>query len=247
MHIIHLEPAGPKDSGLVPLDLDPADFQSDLPEQCWHIYYENAELGLTVGVWTTTPMQETFGPYPGDEFMRVLEGNIVIVDEAGNETIVKEGETFLVRSGASVSWKQDGFCRKFFMTYLPPEKPLPELNTASGNVLVLRAADLEDRLKSSKSKSGVLQSDAAIFTNHNDKMSAGMWETDTFETAMEPFETHEFAQMLSGNVTITEASGTKHQFGSGDCFFVPAGTVCSWKADAPFRKFYCSLSPTIDQ
>ncbi len=71
--VIKLEPYGPADSGMEAMQLDQADFQSELPDQQVHVYYEDQDLGLSVGVWTTTSMQEAFGPYPGDEFMWVLE------------------------------------------------------------------------------------------------------------------------------------------------------------------------------
>jgi uncharacterized cupin superfamily protein len=114
--IIPLEPEGPAGTGLEKMDLDPADFQSELPEQYIHVYYEDEGLGLSVGVWTTTTMQEVFGPYPGDEFMWVREGQVSMVDGDGNETRVKPGETFCIRNAIPISWKQEGFLRKFYMT-----------------------------------------------------------------------------------------------------------------------------------
>lgn len=87
IRVIRLNREGPAGSGLTKMELDPADFQSDLPEQYLHIYFQDDVLGLTVVVWTTTSMQEAFGPYPGDEFMCVLEGQVAMVDSAGNETV----------------------------------------------------------------------------------------------------------------------------------------------------------------
>jgi len=77
--LIRLEPHGPADEGLSEMQLDPGDFQSELPVQHMHLYYEDETLGLNVGVWDTTSMQEAFGPYPGDEFMWVLEGKVSLV------------------------------------------------------------------------------------------------------------------------------------------------------------------------
>ena len=71
--LIHLDPNGPNGAGLSPLDLDSADFQSAVPQQHLHIFYEEPAIGLTVGVWDTTTMQEAFGPYPGDEVIIVLD------------------------------------------------------------------------------------------------------------------------------------------------------------------------------
>ena len=65
------------------IELDQADFQSALPEQHLHVYFDDEELGLNAGVWTTTDMQEAFGPYPGDEFMVILEGKVAMMDADG--------------------------------------------------------------------------------------------------------------------------------------------------------------------
>lgn len=68
---------------LGPLDLDPDAFQSPLPVQNYHLIFEDKAIGLAVGIWDTTTMQEAFGPYPGDEFITVLDGGFAMVDAAG--------------------------------------------------------------------------------------------------------------------------------------------------------------------
>ena len=60
--VICFEPLGPADTGMPAMDLDQADFQPELPEQHLHVYVNDEELGLDAGVWTTTDMQEAFGP-----------------------------------------------------------------------------------------------------------------------------------------------------------------------------------------
>jgi len=89
LRVIRLQADGPEGVGLEKMELDPADFQSELPEQHIHVYYEDADLGLSVGVWTTTTMQEAFGPYPGDEFMWVLEGQVSMVDADERPTPIR--------------------------------------------------------------------------------------------------------------------------------------------------------------
>lgn len=106
--VVRLERLGPVDAGLTKMALDPNDFQSDLPDQHIHVYFEDPALGITVGVWTTTDMQEAFGPYPDDEFMVVLEGRVVMVDGDGHETPIEEGESFFLRKAIPISWRQEG-------------------------------------------------------------------------------------------------------------------------------------------
>ena len=246
--VIRFEPLGPADKGLAAMDLQPDDFQSALPEQHLHVYFSDEDLGLEAGVWTTTDMQEAFGPYPGDEFMWVLEGQVDMVDGAGAATHVNQGETFCIRNGIPVSWKQNGFLRKFYMTYEDPKAEPSEIESASGGVLVFDMAVLEKGLTKLDTtdpfviKGQVpLQHDSNAFTNDAGNMFAGMWDSSAFESEMLPFPCYEFVQLLEGEIMITEEDGTIHVFVPGDAFLIPEGTVCSWKTSGYVKKFYCML------
>ena len=246
--VIRFDPNGPDGAGLTKMQLESTDFKSELPDQFWHIYYADEVLGLTVGVWTTTSMQEVFGPYPGDEFMCILEGQVVLLDGKDNETVVNQGETFIVRNGIPVSWKQVGFCRKFFMTYLSPNGSAPQNDTADDGIKILREAELKTKLVVVKENQQItnneekpIQNDAICFRNETGNMSAGMWQSERFETTMSPLLFHELTQVLEGVIFITEAGGKVHKFTNGDVFFIPEGTVCSSKSSNLIRKFYCKL------
>ena len=134
--VIRFETHGPASTGMPDMELDQADFQGALPEQHVHEYFNDDELGLNAGVWTTTDMQEAFGPYPGDEMMWVLEGQVDMVDGHGKATHVNEGETFCIRNGIPVSWKQLGFLRKFYITYADPKADPQNIDSADGGVIV---------------------------------------------------------------------------------------------------------------
>jgi uncharacterized cupin superfamily protein len=246
--IIRFEPNGPAESGLVKMELDPADFQSALPEQTVHVYYEDESIGLSLGVWTTTDMQEAFGPYPGDEFMWVVEGQVAMVDGNGNETPVKEGDTFCIRNAIPISWKQVGSLRKFYMTYADPKAVTPKIESADGGVMVLDPGALEASMKKMGSTDpfeiggdAPVQRDNIVFTNDAGNMFVGMWDSTAFESEMKPFPCHEFVHLLEGEATITEEDGTVHQFKADDTFFIPEGTVCSWSVTDYVKKFYSIL------
>ncbi len=246
--VIRLEPNGPADTGMPAMELDQADFQSELPQQHLHVYYEDEALGLSVGVWTTTDMQEAFGPYPGDEFMYVLEGEVAMMDGDGNATHVKPGETFCIRNGIPISWKQVGFLRKFYMTYENPNAQTADIASADGGVLVLDPVKLQNGLIEMDNTEpfqikgkAPLQHDSSAFVNDAGNMFVGMWDSTAFETEMRPFPSHEFVQLLEGEITITEGDGTTHQFKAGDVFFIPEGIVCSWKTNGYVKKYYSIL------
>ena len=242
--IIRLERLGPSGLGLSKMELDPKDFQSGLPDQHIHVYYEDPALGITVGVWTTTDMQEAFGPYPDDEFMFLLEGRVVMIDGDGHEIAIEQGESFFLRKAIPISWKQEGFLRKFFITYSDPGAPIPTIDTAEGGVIVFDQVTLEAGLVPQQdSIGGGAQRDNLVFTNDTGNMTVGMWQTSPFESEMQPFSVHEFAQIVEGEVTITDDEDRQHHFAAGDVVFVPKGTVCSWRSDGELKKFYAIVDP----
>ena len=246
--IIPLEHDGPAGIGLSMLDLDADDFQSDLPEQYWHLYHENMSLNLIVGVWTTTSMQEKFGPYPGDEFMCILEGQVEMIDREGGKTLIKEGQAFCVRNGVPVSWKQNGFLRKFFITYSPQTQEGNSPSSDETGVFVLDQEELSAKLQNLDTpfpygveSTQSMQKNATLFVNDTGNMRVGMWKSTPFKTVMQAFPVNEFVQLLEGEICITEQAGRKHEFSPGDVFFVPQGTICSWHFKGDVRKFYCRI------
>ena len=226
------------------MTLEPGDFQSALPEQHLHVFFEDPDIGMAVGTWTTTDMQEVFGPYPDDEFMVVLEGRVLMQDGSGSETPVEEGQSFFVRKAIPISWKQEGFLQKFFITLSAPDVATPHIESPEGGVNVFDSDALTAGLVPEKTSiGGGTQRDNLMFTNDMGNLTVGMWETTAFESAMQPFSVHEFAQILSGEVSILEQDGTEHIFRPGDVAFVPKGTVCSWRSKGPVTKYYAIVDP----
>lgn len=242
--IIRLLPDGPAGEGLEPLDLDPADFQSAVPRQHIHVAFTDPALGVRVGVWDTTSMQEAFGPYPGDEIIVVLEGNFAMLDGQGRGTAVETGQVVVLRDGAPLSWMQAGYLKKFFMIVDDPNTPTPQDGSAEGGVIVL-APDLRpaDTDTVTRSDSGAKQRDRVLFTNAAGTMTVGLWDTEAMTTAAYPFPCHEFALILDGEVTIEGADGSAESFGPGDCFFIPAGTITRWHVPRGLCKYYATVEP----
>jgi hypothetical protein len=250
LRVIRLDAEGPEGIDLEKMQLDVADFQSPLPEQFGHVYFEDEELGLTVGVWTTTSMQEAFGPYPGDEFMTILEGRVSMVDADGHETLVKAGETFCIRNAIPISWKQVGFLRKFYMTYSNPRAPVAGIASADGGVKILDAATLAATMETMETTEPFVivgdkpvQHDNLFFTNDAGNLYIGMWDSTALDSEMRPFPWHEIVHLLEGEVLITEDDGSSHKFVAGDVFFIPMGTICRWQISDYAKKLYAILEP----
>lgn len=246
--IIRLSASGADGKGLMPLDLDAEDFQSPLPEQHYHLYFSDPEIGLNIGVWDTTTMQEAFGPYPGDEFILVLDGAFAMIDGKGEATEGKAGEMVAFRNGAPMSWKQEGYLKKFYLTLLDPDAETPAIDNADGAVIVVdpatRLTDADILSEDDSTGSGAIEREVTFFENDAGTMSVGLWDCQAFEgNEMEPFPCHELVVMAEGEVTIKEPGGIAQTFKTGDVFFVPMGTICSWHVPNYIRKFFAAVEP----
>lgn len=243
--VIRLEPNGPAATGMPEMTCDPADFQSPLPTQHLHVYYDDPDTGFSVGVWDTSTMQEAFGPYPGDEFIWVLEGEFEMQDAKGGAVHCPPNACVSFRNGAPVSWKQKGYLKKFYITYMDPNKDAPKIDTAENAIQLLDpnvTMDVMDNTAPFEIEGArPVQKNHTLFTNDAENFFVGTWKSGPMVSKMLPFPTHEFVRMLDGEVTITEADGTAQTFVGGDCFFVPKGTVCSWDIKTQVKKHYAIL------
>ncbi len=252
--VIRLERTGPAATGMPEMECNTADFASALPTQTLHVYYGDDDLGLNVGVWTTTTMQEAYGPYPGDEFVWLLEGDFKMVDGENNTLgTYKEGESVYFRNAAPVSWVQEGLLRKFYITYLNPKNPKASNVPVEKAVMAVDPSITPDQMTELENTEPFiidgpkpLQRDYNYFTNDTDDMFVGMWDSAPFESKMAPFPSYEFVQLLEGEITITEEDGTVNVFKKDDCFFIPKGTVCSWKTTEYVKKYYTIVAPAED-
>ena len=148
---------------------------------------------------------------------------------------------------------QEGDLRKFYITYLNPNREIPEGVPAEGAVKAVDpsvAAEqmvvLEDTDPFIIRGDKPIQREHVYFTNDTEDMFIGLWDSTAFESEMAPFPTHEFVQLLEGEIVITEADGTVSSFEKGDVFFVPQGTVCSWRTPGYVQKYYASVNPWAD-
>jgi len=241
-HVIRMTQAGPSGPQLhlTELTLGAADFTSALPTQHGHVYYSNPQRGLTVGVWDSTAMQETFGPYPGDEFIVVLGGACSLTDADGAAVDVKQHQMAAIRSGAPLCWKQDGYLRKFYLKLSDPTGT--KLSSEAGVVVIDPDTALTDADALPPVQRGdALEREREFFTNDAGTMTVGLWDSRATPGEMGPFFCHEFVVVVEGEVIISELGGISQTFRAGDAFFVPKGTQCAWHIPSYIRKFYVGV------
>jgi uncharacterized cupin superfamily protein len=213
----------PDASDLLPLELDPEAFQSVLPVQNYRLIFEDESIGLAVGIWDTTTMQEAFGPYPGDEYITVLDGSFAILDAEDTAVRGEVGQSATFRNGIPVSWKQEGYLRKIYLTLQADEGGTLDIASAEGGVRVLGPG---------QHPTGVPDADGVtrelIFRNDAGSMTVALCAFPEQRLPVSVCQTHRLIRVLQGRVTLSEPSSLPEAFGPDAHVFLPKGTACSW-------------------
>jgi uncharacterized cupin superfamily protein len=223
---------------LQPLELDPSAFQSALPVQNYAVVFKDDDIGMAVGVWDTTTMQETFGPYPGDEFITVLDGRFRMVSKSGTtQAAAQAGQSVAFRNAIPTSWKQVGYLRKVYLTLQPPGAETPVLANARKG---LRVLDPSRTPKSLPGPGGVVHE--TLFRNDAGTMEVAQCLWPAAEHPAAPAKAHELIRLLSGELSLTDETGTVHRCVAGDHMFVPRGTVCARRTAAGTAAFCATVT-----
>jgi uncharacterized cupin superfamily protein len=237
--------AAPPGFGDVADELTQDMFDSKIPVQHSHEYFADETLGLYVGVWDTTDMIETAGPYPCDEFMWLLKGEAQIRNcRSGAMEKALAGEPFVIPAGYECQWHQSGYLQKFFLIYENPAEPVPQQPAVEG--IVIPQKDAPMRRTASVGPfvpldSSVQQQQFICYQNHPGTFQAGTWETGPFVSTKTPFPHFQLSHVIEGELTLTDQDGAEHGFNPGDTFFVPAGVVCSAIAQESIRMFFARV------
>jgi len=240
-NIIRLS-AAPDGFGQTADELSPDMFVSKLPVQHSHDYYEDKDLGLFVGVWDTTDMIETAGPYACDEFMWLLEGEAAIKNNKTSEIEkVKAGEAFVIPKAYDCQWHQEGYLRKFYVISENPNEPVPDEPAFDGIIIprtdapMTPLADAEPFLIKGVT---TIQREHVCYRDKTARFVAGTWQSEPFESETRPFPYNEFACLQEGSLTLLDEDGNLHFFKAGDAFFIPQGTVCSARASETVKLLF---------
>ncbi|WP_373506015.1 cupin domain-containing protein [Aestuariivirga sp.] len=233
--IIPFDPATPMEPWD---DFAEADVVSGSRKQNGRVLFEDKARGLSAGIWEQGANESRWMDYPVNEFMTVLEGEIVIVEE--DRTLsVKAGESFIIPKGLRCRWTQPSHVKKFFVIH----------EDASGlaNKGPLHAMKIDPKVTlapSTPPAAAMLLSPVPTqhghdyFTDATGQLNIGVWDTTGYTRKLIDFPRHELMHLLEGSVIMDDGAGTVQTFKAGDTFFVPMGTPNSWKSEDYLRKIF---------
>jgi len=116
--VIRLSSEGPESAGL-PFwgHLENENVIEGDPTETGYNYFTDATGQLTAGVWECTPCTSQFDSYPVDEFCFILNGTVVITDNAGHAETFKAGDSFVIPKGLKCTWHMPEITRKYYVIF----------------------------------------------------------------------------------------------------------------------------------
>jgi uncharacterized cupin superfamily protein len=225
-------------------DFPDGEIVSGTRQQNGRILFEDKPRGLSAGVWEQGANESRWIDYPVNEFMTVLEGEVVIVEEDRSVSITA-GESFIIPKGLRCRWTQPGHVKKFFVIF--------EDHSGLKNQGKLRTIKIDPKVALQPSTppapemllSAVPQQHTHdCFRDATGQLNIGVWDTTGYHRKRIDFPRHELMCLLEGSVEFEDDEGSKQRFGAGDTFFVPLGTPNSWKSEGYLRKIFVIFQPT---
>ena len=208
-----------------------------------HRFFDDKVIGLSVGIWEAEANLGRWMHWPVHEFMVILEGEVIIVEEE-RETVIGPGESFFIPKGRRCIWNQSAYAKKFMVLF----DGLPGSGTDGAREVIKIDPTVAlspstpppaELLHSSVPK----QDEFVYFQDAKGQLSVGVWQTTGYHRKLIDFPRHELMHLLEGSVTFSDDEGRSQSFKAGDTFFVPMGTPNAWKSEGTLRKIYCIIQP----
>ncbi len=108
------------------IDTDQTEAEKYLPDQekivagnpaqlIWHCY-DNKDKTFGAGIWEGEPGSHKVS-YTEEEVCYLLEGEVVIADEDGNQIVLMKGDMFAIPAGFSGVWTTIEKAKKLYVVY----------------------------------------------------------------------------------------------------------------------------------
>ncbi len=223
--------------------VDPSSIATGTPvEHGLEVFASKAE-GLSVGLWSCTPWTSTLAPYPVDEVMVLLEGDVRIRFDDGRTETFCAGDCFYLPKGLPCAWEQDGTVRKIYLIY-ENGKAVPAAGHGGGLRIDPTAplAPVQGLPAEFLLGPTPTQRDAPVYADASHRFALGLWSSTPYSRVTLPHPAHELMHIFSGTVTLTAEGASPQIFGPGDSVFVPKGLPVAWDSSEDVTKLYCKVS-----
>jgi uncharacterized cupin superfamily protein len=81
--------------------------------------FTNDSNNMFVGMWDSTAFESEMRPFPSNEFVQLLEGEVTITEENGNAHLFKAGDAFFIPMGTVCQWHVKDYIKKYYAIVEP--------------------------------------------------------------------------------------------------------------------------------
>jgi uncharacterized cupin superfamily protein len=213
---------------------------------------------VVVSVYGAKPaLLEINVPFPYDEFVWVLDGELTLTHEAGRSQTYGAGDSLLVPKGFKGTWEMRGDYRELVVIETRAYDSEDNWLKIAGSIvagwfrdapepLPLKAAQLNDvELEPFEPTAADLE----LLGEHEAWQAAGMTRSYEGEFVVEvfasppalveitaPFPYDEFVWMLDGELVLTPVGGQAATYGPGAGVLVPKGFMGTWEIRGSYRE-----------
>ena len=206
------------------------------PVHSGHLYVNDEERGIKIGVWECTPHSSKMQPFAVNEFMILLEGRVTMVEQDGKATTVQAGEAFVVPKGVICQWRQSEPVRKYFaiLSNGPGSAPADEsavtkASSAPKPATAIRDADMP------------FESGSIIYANKPNTYSLAVLRTSTEMSRSVVSQAYRLLRVESGSLTLSGADEVETTFKAGDVVLINPGKPVVWTASKDLEVLSCSV------
>ena len=184
-------------------------------------------------------------PYPYDEYVRVLEGTVVLTSSEGKRESYEAGDAFLVPVGWTGTWEMPARFRELIIIdrkgWEAVESMIatlfgPDAESRTGQTSVVSL--LTDPLKKMRLEELPPWPQEVVLSGanehgqkelHSGNIVAALYGAEAARLSVgEPFPYDEYVLVLACEVTLTSDGGHSKTFATGDSFLVPKGWTGIW-------------------
>ena len=184
-------------------------------------------------------------PYPYDEFVRVLEGTVVLTSDSGDRQVYGPNDHFLVPKGWMGTWDMPSPFRELIIVETASwNQSESAIASAFGSKRSAGEADPEvlpllvDALREETLEALPPWPEGVVVAGlnkhaqkvlHEGEVVAALYGADAARlTVGAPFPYDEYVLVLQGKVVLTSEDGSSQTFVMGEGFLVPKGWTGSW-------------------
>ncbi|MEO0712732.1 MAG: cupin domain-containing protein [Pseudomonadota bacterium] len=96
--------------------------------------------------------------------------------------------------------------------------------------------------KSSFTTDDTDETTTTFYRAEDGSISAGIWECPPCKVEIDAYPVNEIMTIISGSVTITNASGIEETFGPGEVVFASKGAPMTWQVTQRLKKYFMTAA-----